>query len=176
MVQRHKVNKLWRIFSVDCTNIFNNHIGHILHFFTIVPELIEQLHILMRKGRFYAVDHVVSVVAAFTSDVHRSESGDRHVGDLRTPGINGHKAHHVLAGGVGLEFRFSANPVSTLLRNSALGHFIAELDFKFCAVQASFSRQTGDIELTFLLFYFFFYKGRRCKNKPERFYGLQLFL
>ena len=98
MVQRHKVNELWGIFSVDCTDVFNDYIRHILHFLTIVPELVKQLHILMRKGRFHAVDHVVSVVATFTSDVHRAESGNRRIGRLRTSGINGHKPHHILSG------------------------------------------------------------------------------
>ena len=130
----------------------------------------------MRKRRLHAVDHVVRIVAALTADIHRGESGDRHIGSLRTSSIEGHKARHVLAGGVGLELCFSANPVSALLRDGALGHFIAELDFKCCAVQACLSGQTRDIKLTFLLFGFFFYKGWGRKNKPERLYGLQLLL
>ena len=130
----------------------------------------------MRKRRFHAVDHVIRIVAALTADIHRGESGKGRIGRLRTSSINGHKARHVLAGGVGLESRFSANPVSALLRNSTLSHFVPELNFKFCAVQAGFSGQTRDIKLTFLLFDFFFYKGWGRKNKPERLYGLQLLL
>ena len=176
MVQRHEVNELRRIFSIGCADVFDDHIRHVLHFLAVVPKLVEQLHILMRKRRLHAVDHVVCIIAALTADIHRGESGDRHIGSLRTSSIEGHKARHVLAGGVGLELCFSANPVSALLRDGALGHFIAELDFKFCAVQACLSGQTRDIKLTFLLFGFFFYKGWGRKNKPERLYGLQLLL
>lgn len=175
MVQRHEVDKLRRIFSVGCADIFNNHIRHILHFLAVAPKLVEQLHILMRKRRLHAVDHVVCIVAALTADIHCGESGEGHIGSLRTSSIEGHKARHILAGSIGFEFCFPADPVGTFLGNGSLGHLVAEFDFKFRAAQAGFSRQAGDIKLAFLLFRFFFNKCRRCKNKPERLYGIQLF-
>ena len=44
---------------------------------------------------------------------------------------------------------------------------IAELNFKLCTVQAAFSRNTWNIELTLFLLSFLRYKGRRSENKAQ---------
>ncbi len=100
MVQGHEIDKLRRVLRIGRTDIFNDHICDILHFLTVIPQLVEQLHILLRKRSFHTVDHVIGVVATFTSDIHCSKSGYRHIGSLCILSINGHEARHVFSGRV----------------------------------------------------------------------------
>ena len=159
MVKGHEVDEFRRVFCIGGADIFNHHIRDILHFLTIIPELLEEMHILMGERCLHTVDHVVGIVAALAADIYGCKSGHGHIGCLRGSRINSHKTHHVLAGGVGLEFGLSANPIGAFLCNGTLSHFVAQLDFKFRAVQAGFSGKTGNIKLTLLLLRLFLHKG-----------------
>ena len=125
MVQGHKIDKFWRIFCIGRTDIFNYHIRDILHFFTVIPQLIKQLHILLREWCFHAVNHVVGVVTALTSDIYRGESGHWHISCLRIFRIDSHEARHIFSSRIRLEFGFSTNPICTFFSDRALGHLVA---------------------------------------------------
>jgi len=109
------------IFCIDRADIFN--ICYILHFLMTVPQLIKQLHVLLKKRYFHVVDLSVGVIAVFTSLIHGSESCQRHISSLNSSIINGREAHYILASGVGFKFSLSANSISALFGNSTLDHF-----------------------------------------------------
>ena len=111
------------IFCIDRADIFNDHICYILHFLMTVPQLIKQLHVLLKKRYFHVVDLSVGVIAVFTSLIHGSESCQRHISSLNSSIINGREAHYILASGVGFKFSLSANSISALFGNSTLDHF-----------------------------------------------------
>ena len=134
MIQGHKIDELRRIFCIGCADVFQNHVRDILHLFTIIPQSIKKLHILLGERSFHAVDYVVAVIATLTADVHRRKPIDWHIGRLCCFRIHSHKASHVFTGGIRFEFCFFLDPVSTLFCDSSLGHLIAQLDFKLCTV------------------------------------------
>ena len=100
----------------------------------ITPKRFKQLHILGGERCLHPVDHVVAVIAAFTADIHCCKAIQRHIGGLLHRRIDCHKSAHVFPSDIGFEDSFTPNPVSTLSGNSPLGHFIAQLDFKFCTI------------------------------------------
>ena len=125
MVQRHKVDKLWRILIIGCADVGDDHICHILHLFTVIPERFKQLHILGGKRRFHSVDHVVAVIAALAADIHSGKSIQGHIGSLFRGGINGHKSAHIFPSNIGFENSLAPDPLSAFSGDSPLGHFIA---------------------------------------------------
>ena len=125
MVQGHKVDKFRRILCINRADIFNHHIRDILYFFTVIPQLFKQLHILLGKWSLHTVDHVVSVVAALTSNVYCGESRHWHISCLRIFRIDGHEARHVFSGRIRLKFSLSSDPICTFPGNRTLGHLIA---------------------------------------------------
>ena len=98
MIQGHKIDELRRIFRIGRADVFQNHVRDILHLFTIIPQSIKKLHILLGERSFHAVDHVVAVIATLTADVHRRKPIDWHIGRLCCFRIHSHKASHVFAG------------------------------------------------------------------------------
>ena len=134
MVQRQKVNEFRRIFCVGSADILNYNVRNIFQFLMVIPQLIKKLHVLLCEGSIETIDHIVSIITTFTTNVYRCKTVKRHVSSLRCTGIHRHEAAHVLAGRIGFESYLSANPVCTLFGNSTLRHFIAKLDFKFCSI------------------------------------------
>ena len=159
MVQGHEIDEFWRIFSINCTDVFHHHVRDILHFFTVIPQLVKQLHILLGKWSLHAVDQIVGIVTALTSEVDRGEPGHRRIRCLCIFRIDSHKTHHVFARRVRLKSCFPANPVCAFLRNRTLSHLVAKLNLKLCTVQAGFSGKTRDIKLALLLLSFFLNKS-----------------
>ena len=98
MIQRHKVDELRGIFSISRADILQYYICDILHFVPVVPQGIEQLHVLLCERSLHAVDHVVAVIATLTADVHRRKPIDWHIGRLCYFRIHSHKASHIFAG------------------------------------------------------------------------------
>lgn len=85
MVQCHKVDKLRRVFVIGRTDVGDDHFGHILHLLMVIPECFKQLHILGGERRFHAVDHIIAVIAAFATNIHRSKAIQRHIGGFAHP-------------------------------------------------------------------------------------------
>ena len=134
MVQRHKVDELRRILIIGRTDVGDNHICHILHLFPVIPECFKQLHILGGKRCFHPVDHIVAVIASLTADIHCGKAIQGHIGGLLNRGIDCHKSTHIFPSNIGFEGGFTPDPLSTFSGNSPPGHFIAQLDFKFCSI------------------------------------------
>ena len=176
MVQRHKVDEFRRVFIVGVADIVQHNIRHILHFGFIIPKGIEQLHVLRGEWCFHAVDHVVGVVAALTANINRGETVDRHIGRLLGFRCNGHKPAHILAGCVGFERGLAADPLSAFFCDSALRHFITQLNFKLSTVQAALATDAGNVEFTLLFFGTLFDEGGRSKDETEFIDLLELFL
>ena len=176
MIQRHKVDELRGIFCISRADIFQNHIGDILHFVPIVPKRIEQLHVLLCERCLHAVDHVVAVISTLTANIDCRKAANRHISGLCCTGIHRHEASHIFAGGVRFERCLFPDPVCAFLCDGSLGHLIAQFDFKLCTVKACFTGNAGNIELPLLLFSLFFHKSGRCKDKFKLIYGFQLLL
>ena len=134
MIQGYKIDELRRIFRIGRADVFQNYVRDILHLFTIAPQSIEELHILLSKWSFHAVDHVVAVITTFTADVHRRKPIDWYIDHLFCFRIHSHKACHVFTGSIRFEFCFFPDPISALLCDSSLGHLVTQLDFKLCTV------------------------------------------
>ena len=100
MIQGHKIDKLRRIFRIGRADVFQNYVRDILHLFTIAPQSIKKLHILLGERSFHAVDHIIAVVATLTANIHRRKPIDWHIGRLCCSRIHGHKACHVFTGGI----------------------------------------------------------------------------
>ena len=176
MIQRHKVDELRGIFCISRADILQYYICDILHFVPVVPQGIEQLHVLLCERSLHAVDHVVAVISAFTANIDRCKAANRHISGLCCAGIHSHKASHIFTGGVRFERSLPSDPVCTLLCDGSLGHLIAQFDFKLCTVKARFTRNAGNVELPLLLFSLFFHKRGGCKDKFKLVYGFQLLL
>ena len=84
------------------------------------------------------------------------------------------EAHHLLARCIGAKANLAANPVGALPGNRLLGQFIAQFDLKFCAIQAAFTENPGNIEFLLFLWCFLFNKSRRSKDESDFLHRFQL--
>ena len=106
---------------------------------------------------------IVGVVAALATEINCRKSIDGHIGTF----IDRHKAHHLLLRNVRFENHLASNPVCTLFCNRFLRQFIAELYFKFGAIQTAFSGNARNIELALSLGSLLSHEGGRGEDKTQ---------
>ena len=169
VVKGKEVDEVGAVFVVGSGNGVYDFLCHFLHTGSIVPELVKQLQIAHRKGSRHLLNHGIGIVATLTAQVNGGKALDGGVCHI----INTHEAHHVLIGDIGLEYRFLANPVRTLLGYGFLRQLIAQFDLKFSSIKAALTIQAGNVKFPLFFRRLFCGKGRGGEDKAQLLYALQ---
>ena len=126
--------------------------GYVFKLFWVSPNLVKKADVGRREGGLvHFVDQIRYGVALLVPKIHRCKAVQRHIGSRRFFGLHASKLLHWSLAAVRFERCFASHPISTLFSDGSLGQLIAELNFKFAAVQATFPIRFGNVELTTFL-------------------------
>ena len=118
------------------------------------------------------MNHAIGIIAAFTTEINRGKSIDRHIVFI----VQINKTHHVLVSDIRFELYLAANPFGTFFSDRLLSQFVAKLNLKLCAIDTALAIETRYVKLTLFFCNFLCCKGRRGKNESQLVNTLQFFL
>ena len=147
VVQREEVDKFWGVLLVDRRDAFHNAVCHILQLLRVVPYFLKEIQELAPVFKsLCAVHKVKNVVATLTTKVNGRKAVNGHIGGF----VHVDEALYLLVRNVRAKMHLAAYPLRTLLSDSLLRQFVAQLNLKFGAVKAPLPGQTRNVKFPLL--------------------------